>query len=92
MDAHTLAAWCKAKRGRAQVLATALNVSKPFISQLCSGVCPIPPAMLVLIEHEVKRSERLGEPQADPEILAELRKRPPPPKKVRRRKPAEAAA
>lgn len=92
MDSHTLAAWCKAKRGRANTLATALNVSKPFIAQLCSGVRPIPPTMLVLIEHEVKRSERLGEPQADPEVLAELRKRPPPPKKSRRKAATEAAA
>lgn len=74
MDAHTLKAWLKAKRGRASDLALLLNVSKAYIYQLSSGKRTIPPQTRPLIEQEIRRSRLQGEPQPARKASARSRK------------------
>ena len=76
MDAHTLKAWLKAKRGRASDLALLLNVSKAYIYQLSSGKRTIPPQTRPLIEQEIRRSRLQGEPQPARKAAARPRKAP----------------
>jgi len=76
MDAHTLKAWLKARRGRASALALLLNVSKAYIYQLSSGKRTIPPQTRPLIEQEIRRSRLQGEPQAARKASARPRKAP----------------
>jgi hypothetical protein len=64
MDASTLRAWCQAKRGRAALLAKALNISRVFVTYMAHGKKPIPERLAPLIEHEIKRAERVPDKAA----------------------------
>lgn len=59
MSPEQLRAWCDAKRGRLSGLAHALGQHRQFVWQWAEGVRPIPPSMLPVVLHEIKRTERL---------------------------------
>lgn len=50
----TLYEYIKAKRGNAKSLAESLNVSISYISQMASGISPIPPERCIPIETATK--------------------------------------
>jgi len=64
MKAEDLRQWCDAKRGRLSYLARELGQHRQFVWQWTRGTRPIPPDLLPLVLHEIKRAERMEVDQA----------------------------